>query len=487
MTAFRKLFAAALVLSLPLSAVAQAAAAPAAAPAPAAEPAKPAAPAEPTVKVTPYGFVLLNSFWANSAFAARDYPATVIVPNTSTWDANRGGSFAMSARQSRFGVRLALKDDNWTGAEFTGTVEFDFKAGHLPGNPTATTSVVAPGCTWDDVDGDGTFNTGDTITCTAPNGTTTVTQGTTTSNGWNAGLMRLRIASATALWKTPYGNWSILAGQDYGLVNPLFAESVSYVADPIFWQAGNYWRRSPQIRLNFATQLGMVGVNVAAAMLAPADNTAPVDFGSGGRSRTPDLEARAALSAKIMPDVSGTIGVGYHTNKRRYNQNAATEKDVTASVIGVDADLNLTKFLQVKGEYYTGEGIDDTYNGIAPTAGAVLVNTAVANDFIAIGSSGFWAQAIVKPIPQVSFVVGYGKASLDEDDLKKVLSATAQTSQRLENTQLHAGAILNAGKFWRVGLEMVKTETEYVAPLAANGTKKKFDATHYALSSMFRF
>src|SRR5574340_1580134 len=231
----KKLFAAAVALALPLAGFAQTA-----------EPAKPAAPkAEEGVKVTPYGFVLLNSFWDAGTLSSKDYPGQAS-------RASEGGAFLMSARQSRFGFRLSMKDDNWTGADLSGVVEFDFKGGHT----------------------------------------------STASTGWYNGLMRLRLAAMTAAWSTPYGKWSVLAGQEYGLVNPLFAESLAWVADPLFWQAGNLWRRSPQIRLSYAGDYGLVGLTVQAAMLSPADAGTPVDNGFGNKSRQPNLEGRVAVSVK---------------------------------------------------------------------------------------------------------------------------------------------------------------------------------------------
>src|SRR5574340_287512 len=261
----KKLFAAAVALALPLAGFAQTD-----------EPAKPAAPkAEEGLKVTPYGFVLLNSFWDAGTLSNKDYPGQAS-------RASEGGAFLMSARQSRFGFRLSIKDDNWTGADLSGVVEFDFKGGQISGT---------------------------SVNSAAP------------STAWYNGLMRLRLAAMTAAWSTPYGKWSILAGQEYGLVNPLFAESLAWVADPLFWQAGNLWRRSPQIRLSYAGDYGLVGLTVQAAMLSPADNntgaSAGVDYGYGNRSRQPNLEGRVAVSVKPEKDINATVGFGASTGARR--------------------------------------------------------------------------------------------------------------------------------------------------------------------------
>jgi hypothetical protein len=152
MKAFKKLLAAGLALALPISALAQATPAepakpaeqvpPAGAPVP--EKAAAAKPAEEGVKVTPYGFVLLNAFYDVDTFATKDYPGQARSAGSGAGATDFGEAFLMSARQSRFGVRLAGKETKLTGADLSGVIEFDFKAGHLAGAnarpPTGTTA-----------------------------------------------------------------------------------------------------------------------------------------------------------------------------------------------------------------------------------------------------------------------------------------------------------------------------------------------------------
>jgi hypothetical protein len=436
MTARQKLFAAALAVALPLGAFAQAPAAPA-------EPAeKPATPppekkaAEETVKVTPYGFIQLSGFWDDSTFAAKDYPGQVAA-------VQEGGSFLMSARYSRFGVRLATKDTAVTHADITGVIEFDFKAGHLPTSASACTGT----------------------TCT-------ITGANTPSTSWYNGLMRLRLAAMTASWKGDWGGFSLLAGQEYGLVNPLFAESITWTADPLFWMAGNLWRRSPQIRATLTPKLGNAfGLILQGAVLSPADSNTPVDFGAGNRSRRPDLEGRVALTGKMSPDVNGTVGFGYHTNERRYT---AGEKDITVDGYGADAEINVP-YLGLKGEWYSQSGLDDTYNGIigTPVGGT-------AGSRRKVDTNGFWGQAVVKFVPALWATVGYGEAHADKGDLGAAFPAAAGTANRTNNTQIEAGLICNAGKFWRFGVEWMQTKTRYASNLEQKGNQ-------YALSSQLKF
>jgi hypothetical protein len=297
--------------------------------------------------------------------------------------------------------------------------------------------------------------------------------------------MRLRLATMTAAWKTDAGTISVGAGQDFGLVNPLFATSLAWVGNPLFNQNGNMWRRSPQFRLTWANDFDVVSALVQLAVLSPADGTTPVDFGAGNRSGSPDLEGRAALSFKAPMDIKGMVGVGYHTNKRRYDGPSGTPgstEDVTATLVGVDADLNLTQYLQVKGEWYDGKGTDDGYNGIISNS-VRNVGTAAAPDYVLVRSTGYWGQGIIKPLPLLWVTVGMGHAELKGADLAAPgAAAPTSSTQRTKSEQVAGGVIFNAGKYWKFGVEYLTTKTEF------NTTNSpKQDASQLAVSSQLLF
>jgi len=422
MTVSRMFLAGLLAISLPLAATAQTA--PAAA-APAA-----AAPAADGVKVTPYGFILANGYFNGNSLQVRDYPGQAIA-------ALQGGSVLFSARQSRFGVKLATKDD-WSGADLSGVIEFDFNGGQLSGT---TPNALAP------------------------------------STAWYNGLMRLRLAAMTASWNTEFGKVSVLAGQEYGIVNTLFAESIAWVSSPIFWQAGNLWRRSPQFRGTWANNFGDFGVSAALAVLSPATADPPVDMGSGNQSRIPNIEARVAGTGKFGDGITAALGVGYHMNTRRVAYGTPAQQDVKGDMLGVDVDLGLTKYAQVKGEYYTGKGADDTYNAIG-AATYVVAGAPAGTAVKALETSGYWAQLIAKPIPWAWIVVGIGHAEADKTN--------SAANARINNDQLAGGVIFNAGKFWRFGVEYAQVKSEYRGATAAAATTTQ-DATQIAVSSMLKF
>jgi hypothetical protein len=404
-----------------------------------------------TPLITPYGFVLANAYSNTGTFASKDNPIVAVSEN--------GSALIFSARQSRFGLKLAMNDDNWTGATLTGQIEVDFLGGYIPGTPTAScTAATPPVCT--------------------------ITQGPVASSGWNSAIMRLRLASMTAAWKTDAGTVAVLAGQDFGLVNPLFATSLAWVGNPLFNQNGNMWRRNPQFRLSWSNDFDAVSALVQLAVLSPADGTTPVDYGAGNRSTMPDFEARAAISIKAPMDIKGTVGVGYHTNSRKYDGAGGVPptKDVTATLIGIDADLNLTNYLQVKGEWYDGKGSDDGYNGIISNA-VRNTGTAAAPNYLAVRSSGYWGQGIIKPLPLVWVTLGMGHAELNTADLAApAAGAPTASSQRTKSEQLAGGLLFNAGKYWKFGVEYLKTTTTFNTVVTP-----KQDASQWAVSSQLLF
>ena len=414
MKALRRLLAVALSLSLPLVALAQAAAAP--------EAAKPADP--PKISITPYGIVYLGLTKNSGTFAAQDYPAYVLSEDE--------GAMVLSARQSRFGVNAAVPMENLLGATVTGKIEFDFMA---PGSFTS-----------------------------AP--------------------MRLRHAFMTATMAAGPGKFAITAGQTDGLLNALHPEATSYLALPLFQQAGNLHRRTGQIRLGYDFSGDAFGLKVEAAILNPtygqSDGTIATADGAnnaGNRSGMGDIEARAGFTLKPIAGVGGTIGVSYLTGTRTYGATVGgTTTDVDASAFGVDAVIALTQYAEIRGEYFSGEGMDDAYAGIASSS---------INGTKGVKSDGYWAQAIIKPFPVLYVLAGLGQETVDDGSLP---AATATSTQRLENSMVHAGLLINMNKAWRVGLEWEQTTTTARAGTAANvNATSELSGSQLSLSTQLRF
>jgi len=398
------------------------------------------------ITFTPYGFVLLNAFMSDTPFSSKLYPGQVLPCATgNTTGCNLGGSFNMTAQQSRIGMNLAYDDTaGWTKAKLAARFEMDFNGGY-----SATTNST-------------TF--------------------------YNA-LFRLRLAYMTASW----GGFSVLAGQDYALLAPLFATSVAWQAVPIFWQAGNMWNRSPQIKVAFdaAPKTGFA-FGLAAAALNPSDATAAenptgittspgaaVDFGAGNRSRMPVFEGRVYAGIRSNGVKTVELGFSGHTNTRRYNSPGNGQTfDVNENAVALDLDVNLW-ILNLRAEAWRGNAIDDFYAGIVQppvvirTAGAGA--TATITKVQSVATSGGWAQLVLKPFDFLQLTAGYGVEVANTADMVGIAGTT-----RYRNSQFAYGLIFPAGKYWRFAFEGCNTITNYYGGQNADGAM-------YSVSSQLSF
>jgi hypothetical protein len=424
MKALKKLVAVA-ALSLPLATFAQ-------------EAAKPAEP--PKISVTPYGIVSLALYKDSGVFAAQDYPAFAL--NT------KEGATVLSAKQSRVGVNANVPLENLIGATVTGKIEFDFMGTATGVGLTAPATVVT---------------------------------------SYTSAVMRLRHAYVNADVAAGPGKIIILAGQTDGLLNALHPESTAYLANPLFQQAGNIHRRTGQIRLGYAYDDAAFGVKLEAAVLNPtygaSDATSANDQANnaGNRSGTPDIEARLGFTLKPIAGVGGTVGASILSGKRTYGATVGgVTQDLTTSAFGVDLDAALTQDAAVRGEFFNGKGIDDAYAGMASASqiGATPAKTAVE-------STGYWAQVILKPIPEVWVLGGVGQ---EKPKAATYAALSATSAERLQNDMVHAGLLVHMNKAWRVGVEWEQTTTKARAATVADNTlTSSTKASQLSLATQLRF
>jgi hypothetical protein len=414
MKALKKLVAV-LALSLPLATFAQEAA----------KPAEPPKADPPKISVTPYGIVSLAEYKNDGVFVAQDYAAFVSSENE--------GAFVMSAKQSRFGLNVGVPAE-LAGLAVSGKIEADFMGG---GSSSYTNANV-----------------------------------------------RLRHAFLNADIPLGPGKLSLLFGQTDGLLNALHPESTSYLANPLFQQAGNLHRRTGQIRVGYAFAGDSFGLKLEAAVLNPTEGVAAgadTTYNTGNRSGMGDFEGRLGFTLKPISGFGGTVGVAYHTHKRAYDDvgfsatNPVVEQ-VTASAFGVDASLDLSQYLAVRGEYFNGEGMDDAYAGIATVAvfGAAGSREAVKSD-------GYWAQAIIKPFPLLYVLAGLGQEKVTD------YASTATTAQRVENKMIHGGLLFNVGKAWRLGLEYLQTTSTTRADGTLAAAQTELKGSQLSISTQLRF
>lgn len=387
-------------------------------------------PAGPTFE--PYGFALLHAFFADGIFVNKDNAYQVQRGGAAAADST--GFYQFSVRGSRLGFRVGNLNTGYLGATGSLVLEYDVQGGFFVG-ATNTRSWLSPG-------------------------------------------MRLRLANGKLDWKTDYGNWQVLFGQDFGLLGPVFANSVTYGTDPVFVRAGKIYIRSPQARLTYSNTFDMVTLNLAAAALAAIEADADaVDYGPGNKSRMPSLEGRAMVTVKPDKDFFGTVNAAYHRHTRRYPV-AASKRDIDASIASFGLDATLSQYAQVKGEYYMNDGADDSYLGIL--AGNVKPTLADPTTYKNLKSTGYWAQLTLKPIPELWIAGGYGTEKA-ENASKALVAANTW----FQNTQTHVALISNASKNLAFGLEYIMVESKYTS--AAGAADQKAKANQVSFSTRFSF
>jgi hypothetical protein len=364
---------------------------------------------------TPYGFLLLNAFFNSRAFNTNDYPDFVLPARTAINDS----LFAMEARASRIGVRIGLGEA--LGAQVGGVLEADFLA--------------------------------------------TFTPNTQSIEGYRP-MMRLRLAYGTATWGTPDARITLLAGQDYALVNPLFASTLAWGITPLFQNAGNAYIRAPQVQVK--GEFGKdVGLTIAIAALQPFDQTPAAAAGSnpglaqqsgnfspGERARIPQLEARVAGRYKAG-DIGGELGVGGSYHKERYalNANLNTNKDLDAWLTGLDLVVRVP-FIELRGETFFATN-QDTYFLHLGQGGVNLAGTPTnITDVTSRRTKGGWAQVIISPIPMFQVTAGYGVELPFVEDIRP-----ANAGNRVRNSQATLGLIFIASRNWRAAVEWANTIT----------------------------
>ena len=214
-------------------------------------------------QITPYGFVLVNVLFNT------DNPIPVDIPVTAKENPDGTQSFLITARQTRFGLKMTGTEA--LGAKVGGGIELDFF-----------------GLT-----------------------------GSSSQGGVTQSAPRLRRAFLTLDWK----NTRLLAGQEWVVFAPLSPTSLAHVSIPEFSGSGNLWNRIPQITVEYRMKTGEKGeVKGAISMLRPFGADIEPFFlvsqsevaGSGEKKGLPFVQGRVGVSVKPAQDKAVTVGGSFH-------------------------------------------------------------------------------------------------------------------------------------------------------------------------------
>ena len=385
-----------------------------------------------------YGRLELLTYYDTSVPYISDWLAYAQPAGTFAGD---NGSFSMSVRASPMGLHLNVPDVA-PGWAINARLEVDFSGGFLTGAMSAYSPLMRLKQAWVSVDSE---------------------------------------------------HVSILAGQNFGVFNPLFPDEASWIA---LGTSGNPWIRLPQIRLTLNWE--PVKFELAAARPMGGNelfNDSVNDMISDGElSKMPFFMARAGYFA----DYGGgsTLGIGFSgvfgrerlhrdyamvhpkikgadgTTTQKADETSTLDEMTNVWMAGVDAKLT-TKFVDLQGEFYIGENLNQFFAGVLqgvtliPAALNATTDTVVPGRAWAIRDLGGWGQVTVKPIPRLFLYTGAGIDKPRVGDLYYDRTDKKAVVPREYNLTAYGSINYKFFDVWMVGGEVSYTRTKY---LDDNGT-----------------
>lgn len=342
-----------------------------------------------------YGYIKADAMWDSSRVTTGNYVIFVDAGGENDHE------FNLTARQTRFGVRI--KGPQMDGVQTSGLIEGDF------------------------------YGVG---------------------GAENKSLFRMRHAYLQLDWPQQF---SILAGQTWDVISPLYPETLNLT---VLWDGGNIGHRHPQIRvsktldLDEETNLQLAGA--VSRTIGDTDEMAGAPL-AGEDAGFPTLQGRVGLTFPWFGIKPTALGLSGHWGQEDY----AGFGTFDSWSLNLDVMQPVNKCLTVKAEAYVGENLDNYFGGIGQ--GVRLTRNAagtVTGVFNSIGDQGGWVAAALTPGQAWRFNVGFGIDDVDNADV----AAGART----QNRSIFANAIYAINTNADVGFEISHWRTNYRAAAAVD-------------------
>lgn len=262
------------------------------------------------------------------------------------------------------------------------------------------------------------------------------------------------------------GSFSVLAGQTWDLISPLWPLAN---ADGMMWNSGNLGDRRPQVRFGWDEPLGDgAALNAAVAFARTgAIDRENLDAAAGDSMRDGDESARPMIQGRVgvanLLGKSLDFGTWGHYGWEQVNVPLLGRSNFHTSSVGVDLRLRFLDLFTLSGEAWIGKNLNDVRGGIDQG-----VDAATARE---IAARGGWVELAAQVAAWDTLA---GGVSLDDPRNSSLSAATA----RSRNLAPYVFNRVDFGGGFTVGIEAVFWETFYLGVDDGRANRYSFFATY---------
>jgi hypothetical protein len=255
------------------------------------------------------------------------------------------------------------------------------------------------------------------------------------------------------------GDFSVLAGQNWDVISPLFP---SYNAEVVMWNGGNTGDRRPQFRLSYEPKVGkgklsFVGA-IGASSAVDGQDLDGDGFRDGEASGSPTGQIRVGYSTPLNKQ-NFSVGFWGHGARQQINRSVIVGRDdFTSSLFGMDLSVPILQNLVFKGEAWKGRGLSDARGGIGQS-----INTTTGQ---VIGAAGGWVELSLKAN---SYYTVSGGLTLDNPYSSDISAANG----RIRNRANYITNRFTVGRGLSFGFDYGRWLTRYKA--LRTGTNNRFN------------
>lgn len=263
-------------------------------------------------------------------------------------------------------------------------------------------------------------------------------------NGGSESRQIIRIRHAYL--KLDWNDFSILAGQTWDIVSPLFPTVNN---DTLQWNAGNVGDRRPQLRAAYEPKVGRGKLSfIGGAGLTGAIDSIDLDnngFRDGEESHLPDFQGRAGYSFPLAKDRNLSFGISGFYGFMKTARPVAGRTEFHSQLINVDFTVPFAGFFALRGEGWWGRNMSDVRGGAGQG-----VTAATGRE---VRGRGGWSEANIKLSRYFSFNPGFSTDDPVDRDLAN--------GGRTRNRAFYFANRINPGANFLIGADYLRWLTSY--------------------------